>query len=163
MNFSTFFTSSGLRKISVYVGLLIGLGVSFFADWRVAVLVGAIVILVTSILLPTFFYVAFLPYARLKKTLPKPFLFDEPVQFTVKTGRVSGFFILTEKSMILLSRECQTQTMELTRDNILKTVVGKDPMTLDIYLNETQFIRVFSAVREELVRLLRENGWSVTE
>ncbi len=163
MSFSTFFTSRGLRKIAIYIGILVGLAVSMPGDWRVGVLVGAIVILVASILLPTFFYVVFLPYARLKKTLPKPFLFDEPVQFTVKSGRVSGFFILTEKSMIFLSRECQTQTMELTRDRIMKTVVGKEPMTLDIYLSDTQFIRVFSAVREELIELLRKNGWNVIE
>ncbi|MBQ9784715.1 MAG: hypothetical protein IJW29_04360 [Clostridia bacterium] len=163
MSFSTFFTSAGLRKISVCIGVLVGIGVWMLGDWRVAVLVGAIVTLVTSLLLPTLFYIVFLPYARLKKTLPKPFLFDEPVQFTVKSGRVSGFLVLTEKSMVFLSRECQTQTMELTRDKIQRTVVGKDPMTLDIYLSETQFIRVFSTVREELVSLLRENGWNVTE
>ena len=163
MNFSTFFTSPGLRKISVFIGILVGAAVSLMGDWRVGVLVGAIVVLVASLLLPIIFYVIFLPYARLKKDLPKPFLFDEPVQFTVKSGHVSGFFILTEKSMILLSRECQNPKMELTRESVLKTVMGKDPMTLDIYLNEKQFVRVFSTVREELVELLRKNGWNVTE
>lgn len=147
----------------MYIGILAGLTTSFFADWRVSVLVGAIVVLFVSLLLPFVFYLVFLPYARIKRTLPQPFLFDEPVQFTARSGRVSGFFILTEKSMIFLSRECKNQVTELTRDKVKKTVVLKEPGAMDVYLNDTQFIRMFCIVREELVELLRKNGWNVTE
>ncbi len=133
-----------------------------FADWRIGLLVGAIVTLLVSVVLPLVFYVKFLPYARMKKDLQQPFLFDEPVRFTVKHGTVGGFFILTEKSMIFLSLECATHTLELTRDKV-KHVSARNEMALDIYLNNTQFVRVFSAFREELVEILRENGWNITE
>ena len=148
--------------MSVILGIFVGAGVLMFADWKIGVLVGAAVTLLASLVLPIVFYVQFLPYARMKKELARPFLFDEPVRFTVKHGMVGGFFILTEKSMIFLSLECATHTMELPREKVKQVSVGKD-MALDIYLSDTQFIRVFSAVREELIEILRENGWKITE
>lgn len=163
MKFSVFFTSPGLRRISVYIGILIGITISFFTDWRLSVLIGALVTLAVSVILPVIFYCVFLPYARMKKSLPQPFLLDEPVQFTVKSGRVGGFFVLTKRSMVLLSRECETQTMELTHDKVVKTVAKRESPTLDIYLNDTQFISVFSVKRDELVETLRANGWNVVE
>ncbi|MBQ9773164.1 MAG: hypothetical protein IJW30_00695 [Clostridia bacterium] len=147
----------------MYIGIFVGLLVSFFADWRYAVLVGAIAVLLVSLLLPVLFYLAFLPYKRLKKELAQPFLFDEPVQFTVKTGKVSGFFILTEQSMVFLSRECANPTMELKRAQVKRVIKKQQNMTIDVYLNDTQFIRVFSAACEDLTEILRKNGWNVTE
>lgn len=162
MKFSEFFASPGVRRLSVILGILAGIGTTMFTDWRIGVLAGAVVTLLASIVLPIIFYVQFLPYARIKKELNCPFLFDEPVRFTVKHGTVGGFFILTEKSMIFLSLECTTHMLELPRDKVKQVSAGKD-MTLDVYLSNTQFVRVFSAVREELIEILRENGWNITE
>ncbi len=162
MKFSAFFTSSGLRKLAIWLGILTGLGVSMFADWKYGVLIGAVVVLLTSLILPVIFYLRFLPYAKLKRTIEQPFLFDAPVRFTVKTGTVGGFFILTERSMIFLSLECADNTLELTRDKVKRVALG-DATTLDIYLNNTQFVRVFCAAREEIVSILRDHGWSITE
>ncbi len=162
MKFSEFFTAPGLRRLSVWFGVLVGFAVSMLADWKWGVLIGAIVVLISSVLLPVIYYFKFLPYARLKKKIGEPFLFDEPVRFTVKTGTVGGFFILTEKSMIFLSTECADNTLELSRDKVKRVSLG-DTSALDIYLNNTQFVRVFSTAREELVKILREHGWTVTE
>lgn len=162
MKFTDFLTAPGIRSLSIQGGIIIGVGTSIMWDWRYGILVGAIAALLISLVLPVFFYLNFLPYKRLKKTIAGPFLFDEPVRFTVKKGTVGGFFVLTERSMVFLSRECATPTLELSRDDVKQVCMGEN-MTINIYLNNTQFIRVFSAVSEELVKVLREHGWSVTE
>ena len=163
MKFSDLLRMPNPRRIALLLGILCGVGVGIFVDWRYGLLAGAALTLVVSLLLPTIFYLNFLPYKRLKQTLKGPFWFDEPVQFTVKTGRVNGFFLLTDKSMVFLSHECATPTLELTRDKVQKTVVHSERMTLDIYLNDKQIIRVFSDVCDELVEILREHGWSIAE
>ena len=162
MKLSEFFTSRGIRSFAIRTGIFAGIGAWIFADWRYGILLGAIVALLTSIVLPFIFYFKFLPYTKLKRQLPQPFLFDEPVRFTVKKGTIGGFFILTEKSIFFLSRECADQTLELTRDKVKSISLGKN-FTIDIFLNNTQFIRIFSGAGEDLLEILRENGWNVKQ
>jgi hypothetical protein len=75
---------------------------------------------------------------------------------------VGGFFILTEKSMVFLSRECAEEALELTRDKVKSISLGKN-FTIDIFLSNTQFIRIFSGAVEDLAEILRKNGWNVRE
>ena len=162
MKFGEFFTAPFIRSFAIRVGIFVGLVVTLFSEWKVGVLAGAVAVLLLALLLPVVFYIAFLPYVRMKAQFKRPFLFDEPVRFTVKKGSVGGFFIITEKTMIFLSRECTAQTLELSRDEVKSVSMGKD-LTVNIYLSNTQFIRVFSGACEEIMEILRTNGWNTVE
>ena len=165
MKFSEFFTAPSMRSLSIRAGIVIGIAVILLSelDWRYGVLIGACVTLVASVLLPLIFYVKLLPYKRIKEQFKRPFLVDAPVRFIVKQGTVGGFFVLTAQSMIFLSRECANATLELSHRDVASISLGEDEGTIDIYLNEKQFIRVISAVDEEIVKILKENGWNVTD
>lgn len=162
MKFTEFLTAPFLRSFAIRIGIFVGIGAWIFLDWQYGILIGAIVTLLASLILPVIFYVKFLPYERMKRALTRPFLFDEPVRFTVKKGTVGGFFILTEKSMIFLSRECEKNELTLSREDVQSVRRGHN-FTISIYLNNTQFIRVFSNDSEGILDILRENGWNVTE
>ena len=85
------------------------------------------------------------------------------MRFIVKQGTIGGFFVLTSKSMIFLSRESANATLELSHGDVESVCLGEDEGTIDIILNQKQFIRVISNVDEEIVAILKENGWNVTE
>ena len=162
MKFTEFLFAPAIRSLSIRAGIIIGFVTAMLWNWQYGILVGAIAALLISLVLPVFFYVNFLPYKRLKEKITGPFLFDEPVRFTVKKGTVGGFFVLTERSMVFLSRECTAPALELSKDDVKTVSMGKN-LTINIYLNNTQFIRVFSGVSEDLIEILREHGWNVTE
>ncbi len=162
MKFSEFFTAPFVRAFSIRIGIFVGLLTALFAGWQYGVLVGAVAVLLISLILPVIFYIRFLPYKKLKKMLQGPFLLDEPVRFTVKRGTVGGFFVLTEQSMVFLSKECTNSSMELSRQDVKTISIGQD-MTINIYLNNTQFIRIFSGACEDILQILREHGWNVSE
>ncbi|MBE6588909.1 MAG: hypothetical protein E7643_01905 [Ruminococcaceae bacterium] len=162
MKFSEFFTAPFIRSFAIRIGIFIGILTTLFSGWKMGILIGAVSVLVISLILPVLFYFAFLPYVRMKQKFARPFLFDEPVRFTVKKGTVGGFFIITEKTLVFLSKECTSQTLELSRDEVKSVSLGKD-LTVDIYLNNTQFIRVFSGACDEIMEILRTNGWNTVE
>jgi len=162
MKFSEFFTAPFIRSFAIRIGIFIGILTTLFSGWKMGILIRAVSVLVISLILPVLFYFAFLPYVRMKQKFARPFLFDEPVRFTVKKGTVGGFFIITEKTLVFLSKECTSQTLELSRDEVKSVSLGKD-LTVDIYLNNTQFIRVFSGACDEIMEILRTNGWNTVE
>lgn len=162
MNFSHAFTNPSTRSFSIRIGILVGLITSLFAGWKYGVLVGAVATLAISLILPVLFYLAFLPYKRMKKNIPGEFLFDEPVRFTVKKGTVGGFLVITERTVVLLSGEVDEKRMELSRDQV-RLISAGDGFTVNIYLNEKQYIRVFSGAYEEILSILREQGWNISE
>ncbi len=159
MKFSEVFAAPFVRSFSIRIGLLVGLLTWIFAGWQYGVLVGAIAVLAISLLLPILFYLTFLPYKRMKKGIAGPFLFDEPVRFTVKKGTIGGFLVITEKTMVFLSGEAEAKQLELSREQVRRVTAG-DNLTVDIYLNEKQYIRVFSGACEEIFSILREQGWN---
>ena len=162
MKFSEFFTAPFIRSFALRIGVFIGLVTTLFTGWKIGVLVGAVSVLLISLILPVFFYFAFLPYMQMKQKYKRPFLFDEPVRFTVKKGSVGGFFIITEKTLVFLSRECTSQVLELSRDEVKSVILGKD-LTVNIYLSNTRFIKVFSGACDEIMEILRTNGWNTVE
>ncbi len=164
MKFSTFLTSPGVRRLSVWFGVLVGMVSLTFFDWRIAVVIGACAVLLLSLILPLIFYIRFLPYLRLKKTFGdlKRYIFDEPVRFTVKSGTVGGFFLLTDHSMVFLSLECTPRVMELQREHVVR-VSSAEELHLDIYINNTQFVRVFTGACREMLSILREHGWNTVQ
>lgn len=162
MKFSEYFFDTSVRVRAVLSGLMTGCLIGLLLEsWQYGVLAGAIVTLLYSLILPVLLYRADLPYLRLKDTLPKPFLIDARVRFTVKDGSVGGFFILTDRTMIFLSAERGNHRLELSRSDV-KSVIRNDDLTMSIFLNQTQFVRVMSATTEEILQTLRENGWSVS-
>ncbi len=161
LRFSDYFSTPGVRILSVFFGLIAGLLVGLFTGWQIGVLTGACVTLVASILLPVLLYRADLPYLKIKRTIEEKFVFDERVRFAVRGGRsVGGFFILTEKSIILLSMERGTHRLDLKREEIRSISMEEDRYSMKIFLNEKQFILVASGVCEELYGILCENGWN---
>lgn len=161
MKFSDYFFARGVRVVSTVFGIFVGAIVWVFGDWRYGVLVGAVVTLVTSLTLPVALYREDRPYIRIKETLKQPFLLDERVRFTLRQGTVGGFFVLTDESMILLSLENGDHRLELSRNDVCSVVLSEN-MTISIYLNNKQYIRLLSGVSEEICTVLRENGWNVT-
>ncbi|MBR2019109.1 MAG: hypothetical protein IKA05_01765 [Clostridia bacterium] len=159
MKFSEYFHMRGVRTVSAALGLLIGSTFALLSDWRYGVLAGAVVALVASFVLPFRMYLSDRPYAKLKKTIAAPFLLDERVRFTVKDGTVGGFFLLTAKSMIFLSLERGNHRLELSREDVKSVVLGEN-MTISIFLNEKQYIRLIAGDCEGIYEILRDNGWS---
>ena len=162
MKFTEFLCAPFIRSLAIRIGIFVGLGTAFAANWQYGILVGAIAVLLISLALPILFYFKFLPYKKMKQKIGGTFLLDVPVRFTVKKGTVGGFFILTERSMVFLSRECTTTSLELSHDDVKRVSMGQN-MTINIYLNNTQFIRVFTGSGEEMLDVLRRQGWNVTE
>ncbi len=161
LRFSDYFSTPGVRILSVFFGLIAGLAVGLFTGWQIGVLTGACVTLVASLILPVMLYRADLPYLRIKRTIKDKFLFDERVRFAVRNGRsMGGFFILTERSIILLSLERGNHRLDLARGEIRSVVMEEDRYSMKIFLNDKQFILVVSGVCEELYGILRENGWN---
>lgn len=161
MKYSDYYFAPGVRIRAILFGVLSGAIVWFLFGWQFGVLAGAVGALLHSFLLPLVLYREDLPYIRLKDTLPKPFLIDTRVRFTVKDGTVGGFFVLTEKSMIFLSLERGNHRLELSRQDV-RSVKCNEDFTISIFLNDKQFVRVMSATTEEILEILRENGWSVS-
>lgn len=161
MKYSDYYFSTGVRIRAILFGVLSGAIVWFLLGWQWGVLFGAIGALLHSFILPLMLYREDLPYIRLKNTLPKPFLIDARVRFTVKDGTVGGFFVLTDHSMIFLSLERGNHRLELSRKDV-RSVIGNEDFTISIFLNDTQFIRVMSTATEEMLDILRQNGWSVS-
>ncbi|MBQ9759909.1 MAG: hypothetical protein IJW16_01015 [Clostridia bacterium] len=162
LHFSDYFQAPGARLLSVIFGLITGGIGGLFLGWQIGILIGAGVTLLWSILFPILLYRADIPYAKIKKTIQSKFLFDERVRFAIRGGRsVGGFFILTEKSMIFLSLERGTHRLELSREDIKSVVLAEDEYSLQIFLNDKQFILVVSSVCYEMYDVLRQNRWGV--
>ena len=162
MKLSDYFFSSGVRALSVIAGVIGGFGVGFFTEWRIGLLAGLVIVLLTSIILPIVLYFQDLPYERRKKQMNRTFLFDVRVRFTVQGGAtVKGFFMLTDESMIFLSLDGGEHMLELQRKDVHSVMLG-DPVTMNIFLNEKQYVRVISGLCQELIEELRQNGWSVS-
>ena len=161
MNFSDYFFARGVRVVSTVFGIFVGAIVWVFGGWRYGVLVGATVTLLTSLALPVVLYREDRPYIRIKETFKQPFLLDERVRFTLRQGTVGGFFVLTDERMILLSLENGEHRLELSRQDV-HSVVQSENLTINIYLNNKQYIRLLSGVSDEICAVLRENGWNVT-
>lgn len=160
LHFGDYFSAPGVRSLSVIIGLLIGCLTSIFTGWQIGVLSGAVMVLIVSVVLPIILYRADVPYQKIKQTMPGPFLFDERVRFSVRGGRtVGGFFILTEKTMVFLSLEQGNHRLELAREDVKSVVLEEDQFSMKIFLNNTQFIQVVSAVCGELYGILRDNRW----
>ncbi len=144
--------------MSVAIGLLVCSGTALFTDWITGAFFGAIAVLVLSLLIPLIIFIQEIPYNRIKKNLPKPFVFDERVRFTAKEGTVTGYFILTEDRMIFLSLEKGTHQMELSRKDVAE-IRSDDRYFITIRLNQKEYVRVQTPAFEEMLRLLSEKGW----
>ena len=160
MKFLDYYLSSGVRVISLFFGAVAGLLVGLFTDWKIGTLAGAGVTILSSVVLPIVLYCEDRPYAKIKETIKASFLIDERVRFTVKDGTVGGYFLLTDDSMIFLSLEKGDHRLELSRDEVTSVILG-DNMTMSIFLNNRQYIRVISGVCEEMYGILREHDWRV--
>ena len=159
MKYADYFHMRGVRSFSAFFGLLIGSTVSLFSNWMYGVLAGAVVAFFTSFLLPLRLYLADRPYEKLKKTIGESFLIDERVRFTIRNGIVGGFFLLTAQTMIFLSLEHGNHRLELSRKDVKSIVLGED-MTIRVFLNDTQFVRLISGNCEGIYQILQENGWT---
>lgn len=160
MKFSDYLQAPGVRPLSVAIGLLIGTGAALFTNWMMGVFVGAIAVLILSFLIPITVYVQDIPYLRIKKSLPRPFVFDERVRFTVQGGNaVSGYFVLTEDRMIFLTVEQGSHRLELARTDVRRILTDPQNYCINIYLDDQKFVRVQTPVSEQLLRMLNEKGW----
>ena len=164
MKFSEFFTAPTIRATAIRFGVIVGSIMAIFTniDWRYAVITGAAVALLASVLLPLALYIKLLPYKRFKESLGRPVLIDAPVRFLAKRGMVEGFFLLTESNMVLLSDEKEKPALELSQKDVDSIALGEDVGVIDIYLDQKQFIRFVCAIDEELVEILAQRGWNVT-
>lgn len=164
MKFSEFFTAPHIRSTAIRFGITVGAIMAFFTDldWRYAVLAGAVVALLASVLLPLIMYIKLLPYKRFKESLGRRVLIDAPVRFLAKRGMVGGFFLLTESNLVLLSDEKEKPALELSQKDVQNVSLGEDVGVVDIYLDQKQFIRFVSAIDEEIIDALAEHGWNVT-
>ena len=164
MKFSEFFTSPTVRSTAIRFGVIAGSILAIFTniDWRYAVIIGAAIAILASVLLPLIMYIKLLPYKRYKESLGCRVLIDSPVRFWGKRGMVGGFFLLTESNLVLLSDEKEKPALELSQKDVNSIALGEDVGVIDIYLDQKQFIRFVSAIDEEIVEMLAKHGWNVT-
>lgn len=158
MKFTDYLFHPGVRLPAIVLGLLIGGGTAIFTDLRIGAFVGAVAVLVLAIVIPVMVYTQDLPYIKIKKKLPQPFLFDVRVTLTSKNGLVDGYFILTENSLILLSISNGTHSLELTREDV-RSVRSGENYSIHIFLNDTQLIRLKTPSSEMILQILAEKGW----
>ena len=158
MKFKDYLLAPGVRPLSIGLGCLIGGATALFTDWTWGAFVGAIAVLVAALAIPLIVFLQEMPYNRLKKSLPQPFLLDQRVQFTAKGGNVSGYFILTDDRMIFLSMEKGEHQMELSRNEV-KSIRSDERFCIHIYLSEKEFVRIQTPVSEEILKVLTEKGW----
>ena len=158
MKFRDYLFAPGVRPLSIGFGCLIGSAVAVFSDLVHGAFVGAVTVLFASFAIPLAVFLQELPYNRIKKEMQGPFVFDERVQFTLKGGNVSGYFILTDHRMIFLSLERGLHRMELSREDV-RDIRSDERYSIRIYLNEKEFIQVRSPLSEEMLRVLSEKGW----
>ncbi len=165
MKFSDYFFSPVVRILSLVGGILAGGAVAVygmltrqFTGWIWGVLIGAGTALLLSLIVPLRFWASEAPYRHVKETLPKPFLLERPVRFSIPGGAVNGYLILTKQSLVLVSFERGEQRMELARDDIQSIVLEEDGIR--IFLNTTKYVS-FSAVNpEQIYQMLRREGWN---
>ena len=164
MKFKEFFTAPQMFTTAIRFGVIVGLMMALFTDldWRYAVITGAAVALLASVLLPLIMYIKLLPYKRFKESLGRPILLDAPVRFLAKRGMVGGFFLLTESNMVLLFDEKEKPALELSQKDVSTVALGEDVGVVDIYLDQKQFIRFVCAIDEEIAEILEQHGWNVT-
>ena len=112
--FSDYLFAPGVRPLSIGAGALIGVGTSLFTDWVTGGFVGAVAVLILSIVIPVIVFLQDVPYNRIKKQISGPFIFDERVRFDAHGANVSGYFILTEERMIFLALEKGKHRLELS-------------------------------------------------
>lgn len=160
MKFSDYYLAPASRVIAGFLGILSGLTVGLFTNWQYGVLAGGAVAILASVLIPWKVWREEKPYNRLKEKIKGPFLIDKRVRFSVKGGSVGGYFILTDESMIFLSVEDGEHRLEFSRTDVESIVLGND-MTVRVYLNDKQFVRMMSNMVEEIGEILRRNGWRV--
>lgn len=162
MKFSDYYLAPASRLVAATLGILSGVVGGIFWGWQYGVLFGAGVAILASVIVPLHVYLAEKPYLRIKETLKGPFLIDRRVRFSIKGGSVGGYFILTHESMIFLSMEHGEHRLEFSHDDVQYVVLGSD-MSIRVYLNDKQFVRIVTDVINEVGEVLRENGWSVRE
>ena len=161
MNFLDYYLSVRARLKAIRWGLGLGLCSWLIFDWKIGVLVGAVVALLASFIVPLVCYCRDIPYIKIKKTLSVPFLIDERVHFSVKNGTVSGFMVLTEKKLVLLSLEQGDHRLELAKEDI-SHITFDEAFTMNVFLNEKRFVKVISEACDEFCEILQQNGWYVS-
>lgn len=159
MKYSDYFLAPGVRTTATFIGILIGCAIGLFTSWQYGLIAGVACAVFLTVLIPFLAYRQDRPYAKIKATLQGPFRFDERVRFLSPAGAFSGYLILTDERMYLLSLEKGEVRMELTRDDVKSVTVAEDTC-LQIFLSDTQYIRVVSAVAEEVLDFLGQHGWN---
>ena len=160
MKFLDYYLAPASRWLATLFGLISGLAVGLFTFWQYGVLTGAVVALVASVFVPLHAYLEERPYNRIKATISVPILLDRRVRFSVRGGTVGGYFILTPERMIFLSMERGEHRLEFSQSDVTSVIVGED-MSLRVFLNDKQFVRMISNTVEEICDVLRDNGWQV--
>lgn len=158
MKYSDYFLSPATRWIATCAGLLSGSLTWMFTRWEYGMIGGVTVAVLVTLILPFVMYLQNLPIERLKAKIKGPFLFDEQVLFRSPKGAFGGYFILTDGSMVLMTRGREKTCMELTREDV-RSVRLDDDNTLRVFLNETQYICILCGVAEEIFESLASQGW----
>ena len=79
----------------------------------------------------------------------------EHLEICTLLGVKHGLVALTKTDMV------DEEMLELAREDV-RYISCEEGVTISIFLNEKQFVRVISGVCGEICEILRENGWSVT-
>ena len=159
MKFSDYFFEPGVKFTAAVFGILTGIIVwCFSGNLQYALLVGALLALITSITDPIKHYLSDRPYEKIKKTMQQPFLIDRRVRFTVRGGTVGGFFLLTEEKLVFLSLERGTHRLELAREDVKRIALDHETV-LSVFMTDQKFVRVISADCENFYQILTQNGW----
>ncbi len=162
MKYSDYFLSPATRRIATCMGLVVGTLTGLVSRWEYGLIGGVGIAILTTAVLPLVLYLQNLPFEQLKAKLKGPFLFDEQVLFLSPKGALGGYFILTDGTMVLMTRGRKKTCMELTREDV-RSVRLEDETTLRVFLNETQYIRILFGAAEEIFESLASQGWHIAK
>lgn len=152
--------TTGLLIFSVLGGIVTYLLVSPITDVATAVFFSAISTLVISILLPALFALGDRKFIPLRKEIKEQIIIDERVNYLVGKEIKQGFMITTKESMFILSIDDNRPVKFEIKKGDIKKISINEGIYLNIFLDYDKCIRVFSANCEELLKMLKAEGFS---
>ncbi len=158
-NSSVYIVSTVIGLISYIISLLI-LGL-FEANSLYALLIAAIVTLISSIALPLSFYLEDSRYKDADDFVEGNILLKTNVN--IKFGNVTrnGYFYLTDDSIFLISRDKKPYICHKIEKSIVEGIKVFSYVYFCILINDREKIDIATPKCEDILQLMRNNGWSV--
>lgn len=149
----------GVYLISILVGVVVYIIASFFATPLLALLCGAVSVLIISLVIPISFAISDIKYKRFKAGIPAPFIIDERISCVISGSLQNGFMVLTRDTLFIITFAGKKPIRyEIKRDEVKKISITEN-IYLNIFLDYNKYIRIASGNCFEIRDKLSEQGF----